>query len=204
MIPVDDIIQGSDAWFQEHAGKPGASSFNKIVTTKGEPSKQAKEYAYQLAGEYILGTVEQGYTSHAMQVGVEREEEARNRYSFDYDADIVQVGMIYLDERKDRLCSPDGLIEGKNKGLEIKCPMLKTHVKYLLDGKLPTEYFCQVQGSMYITGFDTWDFFSYYPGIDPFKITVERNDEFIEKLDTALDEFCFQVVKLIKKLKGGR
>jgi len=81
--------------------------------------------------------------------------------------------------------------------------MLKTHIKYLLDGKLPTEYFCQVQGSLYITGFETWDFFSYYPGIEPFKITVERNDEFIKKLDKALDEFCFQVVKIIKRLKGG-
>jgi len=98
MIPIDDIIQGSDAWFREHASKPGASSFDKIITTKGEPSKQAKEYAYQLAGEHLLGTVEQGgYTSHAMQIGIEREEEARDRYSFDYDADIKQVGMIYLD-----------------------------------------------------------------------------------------------------------
>jgi hypothetical protein len=88
------------------------------------------------------------------------------------------------------------------KGLEIKCPMLKTHMKYLINGKLPTEYFCQVQGSLYITGFETWDFMSYYPGLKPFLITVKRDEKFIEKLDKALDEFCFEIVKTIKKIKG--
>jgi len=202
MIVIDDIEQGTKAWFREHAGKPGASSFSKIVTTKGELSKQAKDYAYQLAGEYVLGTIEQGYVSHAMQIGMEREEEARNRYSWDYDVEIKQVGMIYKDERKDRLCSPDGLLEGKNKGIEIKCPMVKTHVKYLLNNKLPVEYFQQVQGSMYITGFDEWDFYSYYPRLEPLRITVERDEKFIGKLDRALDEFCFEVVKIVKKLRG--
>lgn len=200
MIVIDDIIQGSNQWFKEHAGKPGASSFNKVVTTKGEPSKQADDYALQLAGEHLLGTMEQGYISYAMQQGIDREEEAREIYSLIYDVKIKQAGMIYRDERKDRLCSPDGLMNGK--GLEIKCPMLKTHVKYLLDGKLPTDYFIQVQGSMYITGFETWDFFSYYPGLKPFKITVKRDERFIEKLDTALNEFCFKIVNIIKKLKG--
>jgi len=86
-------------------------------------------------------------------------------------------------------------------GLEIKCPMLKTHLKYFLDKKLPTEYFCQVQGSMYITGFDTWDFMSYFPGLKPFIITVERNEGFISKLDEALDEFCYNLAIMIRRIK---
>lgn len=201
MIVIDDIIQRSPEWYKEHAGKPGASSFNKIITTRGESSKQATDYAYQLAGEYLLGTIEQGYVSHAIQAGIDREEEARNRYMWDYDVEVKQVGMIYKDERKDRLCSPDGLVEGKNRGLEIKAPMLKTHIKYLLGGKLPTEYFCQVQGSMYITGFNEWEFMSYYPGLEPFIITAKRDEEFIAKLDRALDEFCLKVVMMIKRIK---
>ena len=200
MIIKGDIIQGSPEWFIEHAGKPGASSFSKIVTTKGELSKQANDYALQLAGEYLLGTVEHGYISFAMQQGLDREAEAREYYEFTNDVEIQQVGMIYKDERQDRLCSPDGLMNGK--GLEIKCPMLKTHIKYLLDGKLPTEYFTQVQGSLYITGFETWDFISYYPGLDSFEITVERDEKFIEKLDKALDEFCMKIAMIIRKLKG--
>lgn len=200
MIIRDDIEQGTNEWFIEHAGKPGASSYNKIVTTKGEPSKQAKDYALQLAGEYLLGTVEHGYVSFAMQQGLDREAEARQAYEFIHDVEVQQVGMIYKDERKDRLCSPDGLM--KDKGLEIKCPMLKTHIKYLLDGKLPTEYFCQVQGSLYITGFHEWDFMSFYPGLKLFLITVKRDEKFIQKLDAALDKFCMDLVMLVRKLKG--
>jgi len=199
MIVRDDIIQGTPEWFAEHAGKPGVSSVNKVITTAGKPSKQANEYALQLAGEYILGTMEHGYTSFAMQQGLDREDEARRLYAMLYDVEIKQVGMIYKDDRQDRLCSPDGLMDGT--GIEIKCPMLKTHIKYLLDNKLPTEYFCQVQGSMYITGFDTWNFMSYYPGIDPFIITANRDEEFIGKLDKALDEFCFKILTTIKKIQ---
>ena len=199
MIIKEDIIQGSPEWFSEHAGKPGVSSVNKIITTTGKASKQADEYALQLAGEYLLGTMEQGYISYAMQQGLDREDEARQLYSMLYDVEIKQVGMVYKDERQDRLCSPDGMMNGT--GLEIKCPMLKTHVKYLMDGKLPTEYFCQVQGSLYITGFDTWQFMSYYPGLKPLIITVERDEKFISLLDEALDEFCMKVAMTIKKLK---
>jgi len=89
----------------------------------------------------------------------------------------------------------------EEKGLEIKSPLLKTHLRYLLDGKFPLDYFQQVQGSLYITGFETWDFMSYYPGIKPFIITVTRNEDFIKNLDAALDEFCFQVIKYYKKLR---
>ena len=201
MIIRDDIEQGSPQWFQEHAGKPGASSYNKIVTTRGEPSKQANDYALQLAGEYLLGTVEHGYTSFAMQRGIEMEAEAREYYEFINDVEVQQVGMIYKDKRQDRLCSPDGLMDGK--GLEIKSPMLKAHIKYLLGGKLPTEYFCQVQGSLYITGFETWDFMSYYPGLKPFLITVRRDEKFISALAKELDKFIDNLISTIRKIKGG-
>ena len=201
MIIRDDIIQGTSEWFVEHAGKPGASTFDKIITTKGGPSKQADNYALELAGKHLLGTMEQGYGSFAMQQGLDREAEARQYYEFTNGVEVQQVGMIYKDERQDRLCSPDGLM-GK-KGLEIKCPMLKTHMKYLVKKKMPVEYFTQVQGSLYITGFETWDFLSYFPGLDSFLITVERDEPFIEKLDKALDEFCMKIAMIVRRLKGG-
>ena len=69
MIPLWDIDQGSDAWFAEKAGKPGASSFDRIITTKGEPSKQRTDYIFQLAAERIVGREVDGYTNAAMQRG---------------------------------------------------------------------------------------------------------------------------------------
>lgn len=191
--------QRSEGWFKAKAGVPSASNFSKIITPTGKPSKQAKDYLLQLVGEKLLGRVEEGYTSFAMQQGIDREDEARSFYELRKCVDVREVGLVFKDEKRDRSCSPDGLLG--DGGLEIKCPMLKTHVKYLLDGKLPNEYFCQVHGSMYITGSEWWDFMSYYPGLKPLIITVERDYDFTNKLHGELEKFTKDLDKTIKKLK---
>lgn len=199
MIVLEDIEQNTEAWLIEKAGKPSASKFNMIVTTKGEPSKQRQDYLYQLAGESLTGRCEESYQSYAMQVGIEREAEARAFFEALYGEPVRQVGVVYRDKSKSVLCSPDGLMT--DCGLELKNPMLKTHVKYLLDGKLPTDYFQQVQGSMYITGFKFWWFMSYWPGMPPFVLLVKRDDEFITKLDKEVELFCRELRETIKKLR---
>ncbi len=97
--------------------------------------------------------------------------------------------MVYRDESRDRSCSPDRLISDK-KGLEIKCPELKTHIKYCLLGGLPLEYKMQVHGSMYICNADEWDFFSFHPQYEHFLITIERDWDIDRAIHKALDDFC--------------
>ena len=198
MIIEDTVLQGTEEWLQLKAGKPGASSFSKIITTKGEPSKSAQDYLYQLAGEAIVGRCEEGYTNWAMEKGIEREAESRELFELIY-GPVRQVGFVYKDESKMFGCSPDGLL--KDAGLELKNPLLKTHVKYLLDGKLPIEYFQQVHGSMYVMDFTHYYFMSYYPGIAPFILRVERDEKFISRLAEELERFCFDLAKTIRKLK---
>ena len=200
MIVMDQIEQLSPEWFAEHAGVPGASSFDKIVASKGAPSKSRQGYLYQLAGEAITGKKEAGYSSPAMDEGVNREQESRELYEMINKCEVEQVGMAYPDEQKKYLCSPDGLIERK-RGLELKNVIPKTQVQYLLDGKLPTKYFIQCQGSLLVTGCDAWDFMSYCPGMPPFIIQVERDEIFIQKLESELDSFVIELAGIIKKLK---
>ena len=196
---IVDCVQMEEEWFLEKTGKPGASSFDKIITTKGEPSKSAKNYLYQLAGETIVGLKTETYQNAIMQRGIELEPLARSLFEMIYDVEVKQVGLCYPDEQKKYLCSPDGLLE--DSGLEIKCPLIHTHVSYLLGGKLPTDYFQQVQGSMAVTGFSYWYFMSYYPGMAPFIIKVDRDEEFIAKLKAELDSFCLELALTVKKLK---
>jgi hypothetical protein len=85
------------------------------------------------------------------------------------------------------LCSPDGLLS--DAGFEQKNPMLKTHVKYLLAGTLPTEYFQQVHGSMWVCGFDSWWFMSNYPGMPPLILEVRCDEKWLVKLDSVMKEF---------------
>jgi len=187
MIPLYDIEQGTDAWFAAKAGRPGASSFDKILTTKGEPSKQRQDYLYELAGERIIGRQEPGYSNYAMERGITLESEGRALFELLHDVELKQVGVVYRDESRRVLCSPDGLLE--DAGFEQKNPMLKTHVKYLLAGTLPTDYYQQVHGSMWVCGFDSWYFMSNYPGMPPLILKVHCDEKWLVKLDSVMKEF---------------
>lgn len=201
MIVLDDVEQGSQEWKDARVSIPSASVFDKLITSKGDVSKSRQKLLYQLAGEKIIGVKEEGYTNGAMQRGIELEPEARLLFEMMTGLEVKEVGLCYFDERKDRSCSPDGIMEIEQEGLEIKCPELATHVEYLIGNKLPTKYFQQVQGSMYITGFEKWHFLSYYPGMKPFHTVVERNEMWIAKLSKVLDDFVAELEETHNKLK---
>lgn len=199
MIKVD-IQQGTPEWFTARAGIPTASCFDKIITPKTmKPSSQAKNYMYQLAGERLAGCKTETYQNAIMQRGTEMEVEARQLFEMTYGVEVKQVGLVYPDEKKLCSCSPDGLMELE--GLEIKCPLIHTHVSYLLANELPGDYICQVQGSILITGFSSWNFMSYYPGLPPLIIKVERDDKFCAALKVELEAFCEELDLVEKKLR---
>ena len=135
MIIEDSFTQGSDEWFKARCGNPGASNFSKIITSTGNPSKQAQDYLFQLAGEFVAGQAEETFNSVHMENGLERESAARMLFEMIQDVSVRQVGICYKDEAKKFHASPDGLI-GEDSGLELKNPMLKTHVNYLLNKKI--------------------------------------------------------------------
>lgn len=200
MITVD-CAQGSPEWFAARAGIPTASCFDKIITTRGEQSKSAQKYLYQLAGERIIGMPAETYCNGAMQRGIELEAEARQLYELTTEKQAQTVGLCYMDGDKKFSCSPDSLI-GDDGGLEIKCPLISTHVEYLIKGKLPTEYFQQVQGSLFVTGRHWWDFVSYCPGLDPLIVRVLPDLDFHAKLAVALAVFCKELDTTIAILKS--
>lgn len=201
MIIVKDIEQLSGEWYAARAGVPSSSCFDKIVTSKGERSKSHKGYMYTLAGETIIKEKAPTYQSRKMVEAMEMEDEARSKYEYLYDCDVEQVALCYKNKSKLFSCSPDGLI-GNDGGIEIKCPNLNTHVGYMLGGKLPTDYIQQVQGTLFITGREWWDFVSYYPGMPLFRVRVDPDKEFHEKLDTELVWFCHNLDGIVKKLKA--
>ena len=196
-----DVEQGSPEWHSIRCGLPSASKFNSVVTSTGAASRQIKKYLYQLAGERLLGFSPDGYQSDAMLRGQELEAEARESYEFITEDEVQQVGFCFKDERKRYGCSPDGII-GEKGGLEIKCPTLPVAVEYLDKGVLPTTYVQQVQGSMLVTGRKWWDFMSYYPGLSPLILRVERDEKFIALLESQLSVFCEQLEDMTRRLKG--
>jgi hypothetical protein len=108
--------------------------------------------------------------------------------------------MIALDDY-DVGCSPDGL--WADTGIEIKCPKRGTHTGYRRSGRLPSRYFQQVQGTMWILGLDHYWFYSYNPHHPDFKIKVERDDEWIEKASKIIIEAAELVDSETRRLIDG-
>lgn len=199
MITID-VQQGSPEWFAARCGIPSASNFDKIVTSTGGVSKQSQKYMYQLAAERITGKTEEGFTSTAMERGKELEAEARSYYELLKGVEIKQVGVCYPDKKKLICASPDGLI-GDDGLIEIKCPQAFASVGYLLAGTLPTDYIQQVQGQMLVTGRKWVDFVSYYPGLKPLIVRVDRDERFLIALDNELKKFVQELEEITEKLQ---
>lgn len=193
-----DFEQGSDDWLKIRCGLPTASNFNKIVTTTGSPSKQMQKYLYKTAGEAITLMPEETYQSAAMLRGVEMEAEARSLYEVITGTKVDEVGFCVHESGVG--CSPDGLV-GEDGMVEIKNPLVATHVGYLLDNKLPTEYFIQTQGQLFVTGRKWCDFISYSPGLRPLIVRVERDEKFIQSLRIELELFNAELKEIINQIK---
>jgi len=200
MAIIIDIEQRSEEWMSARAGSVGGSSIDKIITPTGQPSKSAEGLLYQLAGERIVGKCEEGFTSQAMLNGIERESQARQLFELAYGVDVQQVGIVYKDERKLFHCSPDGLV-GDDAVLEIKCPMLKTHVQYLLKAEMPKDYIPQVQMEMYVTERTKCYFMSYYAGMPPLIVEVPRDNDYINLLEKLLMNFIQKLSQATQKIR---
>ena len=103
---------------------------------------------------------------------------------------------------------PDGLI-GKRKGWEAKCPLTPTvHLKTLLTG-MPAEHMAQVQGGMWVTEREEWDFVSFHPdfpvGMQIYIETIKRDDSYIANMQqhvlSAVAEINCNVRDLLNKYK---
>lgn len=195
---INNCEQGTEEWFMARLGIPTSSNFSKIITPTGKLSTQSLGYQDQLMAEFILGVPSEGYVNSDMETGSEREPEARILYEAITGNEVSQVGLVYRDNSKTISCSPDGLI-GDYKGIEIKCPKLSTQIRRVRENVLPTEYITQVQGSMWITGFKEWDFFSYHPQYKPLLLTIKRDEEYINQLEIALLNFSSNLEKLKKE-----
>ena len=177
---VSNFEQGSQEWLQSRLGKPTASNFGKLITPTGRPSTSAEGYINELIAQRITGELPEFYTNAAMERGNELEPAAKALYEFINDVEVAEVGLC-LHDTLDCGASPDGLI-GVDGRIEIKCPLPHTHIAYLREGVVPSKYIPQIQGCLWITGREWWDFMSYHPAMEDLIVRVERDNEYIKKL----------------------
>lgn len=196
---ICEAQQGSIEWLADRAGVFSASNFDKLITTKGEASKQAQKYIYEIAAEKVSGIKAESFQSAAMARGVELENEAVEFYSLTHEVDPRPVGFV-MDDLKRWGASPDRLIND-NGLLEVKCPLPHTMVDYLLNENLYQDYKQQVQGQLFVTGREWCDLIAYSRGLKPLIIRVKRDDEFISKLESILIAACKELDAVVEKIK---
>jgi putative phage-type endonuclease len=196
--------QRSAEWHAARLGIPTASSFSKIVTSKGELSKQAAKYMLQLVREWFTGQAERGFVSYWMERGAYLEPEALAYYALKTGREAMRVGFVYKDERRLVGCSPDGLFLADESGGEIKCPSPKVHQRYIDRGEIPTAHIAQVQGQMWITGAKEWTWVSYHPEMPAVMLTVERDEVFIAQLEICVNAFVKEMLKQREKMLPPR
>ena len=170
---IKDIPQGSEEWTQLRLGVATASNFNKIITATGKESATLEKYALQLATESTLFSAEPNFKNEIMARGNELEAEARQVYQ-EETFNIVEEITMFKSDCGNFGYSPDGLIA--NDGLiEIKCPLATTHFQYILDDKVPSDYWQQLQGGLWVSGRNWIDFVSYHPNFKEKKTFYKKS-----------------------------
>jgi hypothetical protein len=184
------VQQGSAEWYDLRLGRPTSSMFHKIITPKGEPSKQAIKYMYRLIAERLLHESQDDQLDFVRWIehGRANEPNAVALFEFNNELQLEPGGFVTTDDG--RLgASPDRMLKGAKEAVEIKCPAAFTQIGYLLDGP-GEDYRAQVQGQMLVGEFQGVHFFTYHPQMPPFQQVHLPDTRFQGMLRSALSAFC--------------
>lgn len=194
-LEIFDVDQGTDEWLAARLGLPTASKFATVMA-KGE-GKTRGQYMRRLAGEILTGEPSETFSNGHMERGHEMEDEARETYAFISDADIVRVGFI---KNGNKGASPDSLV-GANGGLEIKTALPEIQIDRLERNRLPPEHRAQVQGNLWVTEREFWDFMSYWPKLPPLIVRVYRDEPYIREMAAEIDRFNDELGELVERIR---
>lgn len=203
--PYINLEQGSEEWKQARLGHVTASNMAEVMS-KGKGTAEAVgryKYKVRLVAERLTMTAGESYTNAAMQWGIEQEQFACIAYEAQKETFVDKIGFVLHPDIKWLGVSPDRIVG--NEGLiEVKCPNTTTHLDYLFEGKVPAEYYKQIQCQLWVTGRQWCDFVSYDPRLPKRNqlliVRTERDEKLIAEMKTETEKFLAEVETLIIKL----
>ena len=142
-------------------------------------------------------------TARALEYGTEMEPEAIAAYEARTGSMVEVCGFVKHPRYPFAGASPDILV-GRVGGGEIKCPLsITVHAITLRDG-LPPEHIEQIQGGLWVTGREWWDFISYNPlfpaGLDLYVQRIERDEAVIARIESDVVSAWDEAQALIETL----
>lgn len=203
--PYINLEQGSDKWKQARLGHVTASNMAEVMS-KGKGTGEAVgryKYKVRLVAERLTMTAGEYYTNAAMQWGIEQEQFACIAYEAQKETFVDKIGFVLHPDIKWLGVSPDRIV-GHEGLIEVKCPNTTTHLDYLFDNKVPTEYYKQIQCQLWVTGRQWCDFVSYDPRLPKRNqlliVRTERDESLIKEMEAQTLQFLAEVETLIIKL----
>jgi hypothetical protein len=218
------VFETKSDWATFRGGMFTASEVHRLMAEpkkKGEVlSEGAKTYIRERVAQQ-LAPREPEYYNSSMEHGNETEPQAVMAIAESIgksvnDDDFIYTsegGFVYFwDELLNLGGTPDVILRGK-RIFEIKCPLSKTHLEYLMleshdDVKeCVPQYYAQMQANMYLTGLEFASFVSfddrYYDKAHHLhKVTVFYDVEFMAKMKQKLqyaNEYKAEILNKIKK-----
>lgn len=202
---IEAAEQGSAAWLYERCGFVTASRFNAVIakTKAGKPTADREKYLMELVIERITGQPQDHFTNAAMQWGTDQEKASRMDYEATTGRMVDEVGFIKHKTLPMVGGSPDGLI-GEDGGWESKSPYNSANHIYTLLKGMPDEHIAQVQGLMWLTDREWWDFQSFDPRMpEPlcrYVQRIPRDQKFIDAMEAEIITFSVEVAAMTKEL----
>lgn len=200
---LSQVEQGSAMWHTSRAGVVTASKAHYLLM--GRKTAGRASYMDELIASIATGLIPEEIKAAPLQWGKDHEEDARDAYSAATFEAIEEEAFIYQDTNMRAGISPDGLIAGEDKGLELKCPWSsKVWCAFAGRGEIKKEEIAQIQFSLMITGFKSWGFAKYDPRNVNCKklhlVEVFRDEDIILRLEKGLGEFIEDMDEALKKL----
>lgn len=199
-MKTHNMPQKSPEWLHLKKGKISGTQAEGIM---GTPRARLTAM-YDILGERLRVGVPEEYES-PIDRGNRLEPEAAAAYEMETGLSTSTVGFCQKDDSDHIGNSPDRMV-GDNGALEIKCPEHKNHMKYVIEKKIPDDYYWQVVQYFVVNEKLEWlDFMSYNPDIPAcpiFLIRVTRAElekdiaeleakekVFLDEVNTLLEQF---------------
>lgn len=198
-IQIIDVEQNSPEWFEARRGIPTCSMFATVMAKgRGDgDSKTRATYMKKLAGEIITGQPMKNFSNADMERGHVMEDEARSFYALMKDCDPLPVGFIRNGAKGG---SPDSLL-GDSGLLEIKTAEPHILADHILADKFPPEHLAQCQGNLWVSEREWLDIIVYWPKMPKFTQRITRDEIYIAKLASAVDQFNDELAGLVERIR---
>ena len=199
------IPQEAKGWVPARVGLLTGSVMGKAIskTKDGKWAASRKDLLFEKLAERLTGVAADHFVSPAMQWGLDNEAGAKALLEASQGIFVERAGFALHPKIEYFGATPDGLIDHDGV-LEIKCPTTKTHLTYLTNRKVPSEYIPQMLCEIACSQRKWALFASYDPRMPPkqqlFITRFEPTAEAIAECEAQAIEFLAELEAMFKQI----